>query len=166
MRRTLKFIHTMAAIGMMGALAAHIVLLATAPPLTSFAEYAAVRQGIAAIAEWILFPSLGLVLVSGLLSMTTLGIFHDAPWAWVKLLTAVLVFEHTLLSVQGPAVRFAELSAAAVGEPLDPKLAARLMDNEWGALWVILALATANVVLGVWRPRFRRRRRQAAAATE
>jgi hypothetical protein len=38
---------------------------------------------------------------------------------------------------------------------LDPAALAASLGAEWKSLWVLLAVATANVVLGIWRPRLR-----------
>ena len=47
----------------------------------------------------------------------------------------------------------------------DPAALAQALHTEWSGMWVMLALATANVVLGVWRPRFIRRRPGSSATT-
>ena len=156
MRKPLKFLHTLAAIGMIGALAAHIILLTLMPEPSSLAEYAALRQGIGAIARWLLLPSLGVVLVSGLLAMAFSGNYYNAGWAWLKLGLGVITFEGTLLTVQGPAIRAAEASARALDGSLDPAEIESMVRGEWGSLWVILAIAVVNVLLAIWRPRFTR----------
>ena len=38
---------------------------------------------------------------------------------------------------------------------LDPAALAASLGAEWKSLWVLLAVATANVVPGIWRPRLR-----------
>ena len=68
MKRFLKLMHEIGGIGMTGALAAHLILVLTAPD-TSLAEYAAVRQSILAVSKYLLLPSLLVVLLSGLLAM-------------------------------------------------------------------------------------------------
>ena len=156
MRITLKFLHTLAAIGMIGALSAHIILLTIMPEPTSLAEYVALRQGIGAIAKWLLLPSLGLVLVSGLLAMAFIGNYYNAGWAWLKLGLGVVVFEGTLITVQGPATRAAEASVQLLDGKLDPGAIEAMMRGEWGSLWVILFIALLNVLLAIWRPRFTR----------
>src|SRR6056297_801025 len=162
MRRTLKFLHTLGAIGLTGALAAQIVLLSQLPAPGSLPEYAALRGAMGTLAEWILLPSLGITLVSGLLSMSITPAFHNAGWAWLKLLLGVSMFEGTLITVQGPAQKEAQLSAQALAGDIDPALLGQAMQAEWNSVWVVLAIAIVNVVLGVWQPRFQRRRRSAA----
>jgi hypothetical protein len=164
MRRTIKFLHTMGAIGIMGAMAALIILILVAPPTEALAAYAQNRAAMGAIAEWLLLPSLGLVLFSGLWSMAVTTAFHNAGWVWVKLASGILVFKGTLLSIQGPAQKEAALSAAVLAGDADPAVLGLSAGEEWGTLWVIMAIAVANVVLGVWRPRFGRRRQAATAS--
>jgi fructose-specific phosphotransferase system IIC component len=83
MRKSLKILHTLAACGMVGAVLAYMVLLLAAPQDTATA-YAELRQSIAALCDYLLLPSLALVLVSGLLSMAVHRPFLDKRWAWLK----------------------------------------------------------------------------------
>ena len=154
MKRFLKFVHTVGAIGVLGALAAHLVLVAVAPG-DSPAAFAAVRTGIHAISRLILLPSLLLVLVSGLLAMAIHRPFMDARWAWAKAFTGIAMFEGTLNAVQSNATRGAQLAARALEGNGDPQALAALLHHEWMGLWTIGAIAMANVALGVWRPRLR-----------
>ena len=132
------------------------LLLTVTPEPTSLEEYALMRQGIGQVAKYVLFPSLGLVLVSGLFSMAANPAFHNAGWAWLKLALGVVVFEGTLVSVQGPAQRAALESQRALAGEVDPAALAAMVRGEWGSIWVILAVAVANVALAVYRPRFSR----------
>jgi hypothetical protein len=154
----MKALHELGAIGMMGSMAAYVVLIATAPA-DSLEGYAAVRRGIDFICRWILVPSLVLTLTSGLLSIAFNEAYKNAGWAWFKAALGIIMFEGTLLTIQGSAARAAELSAAAVtsGLPATEALAP-ILRTEWNSLWLMLALCFANVVLAVWRPRFSRRR--------
>jgi hypothetical protein len=162
--KLLKFLHQLGAIGMMGALAAHFVLLVNAAGLPP-AEYAAVRLGIVAISKWVLVPSLGLVLVSGLLAMSAHPAFFSAGWALLKLVFGVAMFEGTLITVQASARRAAEFAvqAAASGE-IDAVRMAEAVRSEWIGLWVIGILSVLNVVLAVWRPRLSRRKSERSPA--
>ena len=146
-RRSLKALHEIAAIGVGGGLAACLVIGLTANA-ASPAEFAAARQAIAAIARFVLLPSLALVLVTGLLAIAATRGYHDAGWAWVKALLGLGVFEATLVTV-GASSRQAELAAAAA----DPTLLASLLHSERNTLWLLLGLSVANVVLAVWRPK-------------
>jgi hypothetical protein len=155
-RRTLKFLHTMGAIGLTGAMACLLVLLGFLPAPTSLSEYAQMRGAMGGIATWIFLPSLALILISGLLAMGLNRAFHNAGWAWVKLLSGLLVFEWGFAAIQGPMQQEAELSASALAHEADPAALGVSLGAEWNSLWVLLAIATANVILGIWRPRLTR----------
>lgn len=157
--RLLKTLHQLSAIGVMGSLAACVVLVATAPE-DSLEGFLAVRNGIDAICRWLLVPSLALVAVSGLLGIAANKAYIDAGWAWIKALLGIVMFEGTLLTVQGNASRAADLAAQAVASGVaDPVALEPLLRSEWNGLWAMLALSFANIVLAVWRPRLSRRRR-------
>lgn len=156
-RKLLKLLHEVGAVGVMGALAAYIVLVATAPQ-DSLVEYAAVRRGIAALTQWLLLPSLVLVLISGLLAIAATRAYMDQGWPWLKALSTFAMFEGTLLTVNASARKAAEISAlaASTGET-SPELLAPVLRTEWIGLWAILALSFGNILVAVWRPRLRRR---------
>ena len=153
MRRLLKFLHTMGAIGLMGAMASMLVLASVAPPPTSLAGYALIRGAMAAVAKYVFFPSLVLTLVAGLLAIAYTRAYHNAGWAWVKLLTGVLIFEAGFVYIESAMVEEARRSAEALAGKLDPATLTGSLAAERGTLWVLLAVTTANVVLGVWRPK-------------
>lgn len=154
MRRFLKLLHVIGAIGMIGAMACLLVLLVFTPDTESIAEYARMRAAMGGIAQWILLPSLGLVLVGGLFAMAMTSAFHNAGWAWVKLATGILTFEWSLVAVQGPMQKQAEISARALAGEIDPAQIETMLHAERGSLWIMLGIALLNVFLGVWRPRF------------
>jgi|SRR5450432_3137941 hypothetical protein len=156
MRRLMKFMHTMGAIGLMGAMACLLVLSNFLPPPTSLPEYALMRAAMGGIAAWIFLPSLALTLIAGLLAMAVNRAYHSAGWALTKLLSGVLVFEWGFAAVQGPMQQEAELSARALANEIDPVTLAASVDAEWKSLLVMLAVATVNVILGIWRPRLTR----------
>ena len=138
----------------MGSLASLLVLMIFSPPSTSPAGYALMRGAIAAIAKWVLFPSFALTLVAGMMAIAVNRAFHDAGWAWVKLATGILVFAgsfQVLGSIQDEATR----SMGALAGQLDQDPVTGSF-GEQSVLWVLLAVSTANVVLGVWRPRLTR----------
>jgi len=87
LKRLLKILHEIGAIGVVGSFAACIVLL-NKTPTPSLIAYATMRQGIAAIAQWLLLPSLGIVLISGLLAMAADNVYKNAAWAWIKACSA------------------------------------------------------------------------------
>lgn len=153
MRRLLKFLHTIGAIGLMGAMACLIVLLGFVPKPTSLPEYAMMTAAMGGIATWVFFPSLALTLIAGLLAIAANRAYHNAGWAWAKLATGILIFEWGFTAILGPLQEEAELSARALAGGLDPATLTASIGSERNSLWVLLAVAVANVVLGVWRPR-------------
>ncbi len=156
MRRLLKFLHTMGSAGLLGAMASLVVMLSLAPAPSALTGYAAMRGAMGAVATWIFLPALAVTLMSGLLAMALNRAFLNAGWAWVKLATGVLMFEGGLVYVQGPMKQEAEQSARALAGLVDPAVLAVSLTGERGTLWVLLAVATANVALGIWRPRILR----------
>src|SRR5450755_2250643 len=78
MRRLMKFLHTMGAIGLMGAMACLLVLFSFVPSPTSLFEYASMRVAMGGIATLIFLPSLGLTLVAGLLAIPVNRAYHSA----------------------------------------------------------------------------------------
>ena len=152
MKRLLKFLHTIGSIGFIGSLASLLVLDHFAPPPSALASYALVRGAMADIATWIFYPSIILTLIPGLLSIAVTDGFHNAGWAWMKAATGILIFAgslHTLAPIQDEA----RLSAEAVAGVLDPAMLLRAPAGEATTMWVLMAVATANVVLGIWRQR-------------
>jgi hypothetical protein len=156
MRRTLKFLHTMGAVGFGGAIACLLAMSLVQPAPTALAGYAAVRAAMAAVGTWVLLPSLALTLLAGLLAVAATRAFHDAGWAWIKLATGVLLFEGGLQSIELPMRDEAERSAAALAGHAGAAGLAIAPGTERAALGVLGAVAAVNIVLGVWRPRLLR----------
>lgn len=165
MRRFLKFLHTMGAIGVMGSMASLVVLAGFVPSPTSLAEYALVRGAMGAVSSWIFLPSLALTLIAGMLAIAANRAYHSAGWAWAKLASGILLFEGGFVAIQGPMQEEAERSAAALAGQLDPATLGGSLGAEQGTLWALLAVATANVALGVWRPRLKLAARKRQGAT-
>lgn len=152
MRLAMRFAHTVAAAGLVGALLAYLLIILFAPK-GSAQSFADARETINVICDYLLLPSLAVALVTGLLSMVVHRPFQEFRWVWLKALLGLSMFEATLGIVGSKANAAAELSAkiaAGAGEQaaLDAAIA-----SEWTALLAILALSLANYVLGVWRPR-------------
>lgn len=155
MRKFLKILHTLAACGLIGGLSGYMILLLAAPQENP-AAYADLRASIAVLSNYLLLPSLAVALVSGILSMVVHGPFLRMRWAWVKAASGILMFKG-VLTIIGAKADYAAVAAeqiaqgTATAEVLDKALA-----YEWFTLWVVMALSIANVVLGVWRPRFKK----------
>lgn len=163
MRKTLKFLHEMASIGYLGAILALMVLHASLPEPSDLSRFVTLRVAMGAVAELVLLPSMGLVVVSGLLSIAATRAFHNAAWVWAKLASGILVFEGTLVYVQAPMQRAARQAQAALAGELPVTGLDLPLQAEWASFWILGSVAVANVVLGVWRPRLRRRRKRAEA---
>lgn len=155
LKRALKFLHTLSAIGFAGGLAAYMLVLNGAPEVSATAEYLILREALATLANTIIVPSMVIAVTSGLLAMAFHFPFHDAPWVWAKALSGVLLFEASLMSIDAPAEQAVDAVANAINGEIDPATLSGLVHDEWVAMWTVLALAIANVVLAVWRPRFR-----------
>ncbi len=143
----------MGAVGMMGSMACLIVLMMSAPPPSALAGYALIHAAMSDIATWILFPSLALTLIPGMLSIAVNRAFHNAGWAWAKLATGVLIFEGGLVYVEGPIREEAARAAQALAGTLDPAALTGSYGAEQSSMWALLAVSTANIVLGIWRPK-------------
>jgi hypothetical protein len=154
--RTLKALHEVSAVGVLGALAASLVLLWIADT-SQATEFAAIRRAISSLNRFLLLPSLLLVLCTGLLSIAATESYKNAGWAWAKAASGVITFEATLQAVGAGAKRAEALAVAAAEGQGDPALLAQVLRSEWGTLWLLVALSLANIVLAVWRPRFGRR---------
>jgi hypothetical protein len=162
MRKTLKILHSLGAAGLTGAVLVHLVLLYTLPATTELAEYAAVRSGIALVTQWVLLPSLAVMLVSGLLAIAAHTPFGNFAWVWLKFALTLSIFQPILMWIHGPAHREAEAAMALLADASADVRLEGASAIEQGMLWVTLATCVANVVLAIWRPRFQRRM---AAAT-
>ena len=152
MRHLLKFLHTLGAVGMMGAMATFLVAVSVPPP-ASLVGQAALMGAMALVATWVFLPSLVVTLISGLLAMVVSPGYMDAGWVWLKAATGILMFEGGFTAVAGPIQEAGRTSAAALAGHLDAATLSGSFGAERNTLWVLLAVALANIALGVWRPR-------------
>jgi uncharacterized membrane protein len=155
MRKTIKILHTLSGAGLIGGLAAYMILL-VAVPVDDPAAYAGLRQSIAVISNYVLLPSLAVALISGLLSMMVHPPFLDRGWVWIKAGLGILMFKGVLTVIGAKADHAAAVSAEIAAGTADPNALQSLIGLEWIALWSVMAISVANVVLGVWRPRILR----------
>ncbi len=142
-----KALHEMASIGYGGALTACLVINLAADRAAA-PEFAAARRVYAAIAQYLLLPSMAVVVISGLAALAATQAYQNALWAWVKALLGLSAFEATLVLV-GSSGRQAEMTAAAA----DPVQLDALLRSERNTLGMLIFLSAVNVVLAVWRPR-------------
>jgi hypothetical protein len=152
MLRVIKVLHTAGAPGLMGGLAAYVILIrvgAGQGPLGALA----VRRCIDGLLTYLLLPSMVVVVVSGFLSMIVHRPYRDALWAGVKGVSGMGVLELTL-HLQSQARDARELMEQALGGHPDAEALGELLHFEWVCVWLLVVLAVGNVALAVWRPRF------------
>lgn len=165
MRKVLKILHTLAACGLIGGLLGYMILL-TAGPQDTPAAYADLRASIAVISTYVLLPSLGVALVSGVLSMAAHTPFLGMRWAWVKAVSGILMFKGVLTVIGAKADHAAAVSRRIANGEVSAEVLEAAIAYEWLTLWTVLALSAANVVLGVWRPRLKKGARPRAPAPD
>lgn len=131
----MKLLHTIGSCGLVGGLLASIVLLVAPAQNTRTVDVDVIAM--ADLSRYLIFPSLAVVLLTGLLAMVVHRPFQEMRWVWVKVLLGVTVFEAALGVIAGARDKsgLADTSAAVY---------------EIGAL---LLLALANILLAIWRPR-------------
>ena len=155
MRQGVKFVHTVSACGLIGALLGHMLILWHAPQ-ANIEQYATLRETISQIARFILVPSLGVSLVTGLVALLVHNPYQSKRWVWVKAVMGFLMFESTLAVTQSKAVAAAEFaSRIARGENVTEtqRLLSEAIQSEWTVLYALMALSLAQTALGVWRPK-------------
>ena len=156
MRKALKFFHTLASCGLIGALLGYMLVLVYAPHDTP-AKFADMRQTIGVLCNYLLLPSLGIALITGLLSMAVHRPFQEKRWAWMKALLGLSMFESTLAIIQSKANYAAVVAAQIASGKVGADALGSTLSAEWSSLGAIMALSIANIVLGVWRPALKMR---------
>lgn len=151
LKRAVKVLHTLGAVGLMGAIAANMVMVVNAP--AGALELAAVRQSMLMVCKWLLLPSLAVVLISGLLAMVAHKPFLHQGWVLLKAVLGLAMFEGTLATVQSQAIRAAAMSQKLAEGSGDPAAMEKILSSEWGGMWTIMILSLANVVIAIWRPK-------------
>jgi len=145
--RAIKAVHTLSAIGLMGAVAACVVLRFRGPAVAG-PGYVEVCHAIDQLYVWLIFPSTLVCIASGFASMVSHKPYWNALWAWAKGASGLAVMNFAF-RMQNVALEVATPQSLADRAELD-----RLLATEWSGLWVLLALSLFNVVVGIWRPRF------------
>lgn len=156
MRKLIKILHSVGAIGLAGGLATFMVVLAAGPEMSDIGAYASLRASLDAVSSTIIVPSLGLTIVSGVMALAVHYPFTEAPWVWVKALSGLPLFEATLALVDAPARDAAAASALAAAGEMDLSELALAVEDNWPGWSVLMALCAINVIFGVWRPLFGR----------
>ncbi len=152
-RRLLKVFHEIGAIGVTGAFATCLVMAMKKPDAPLLA-YVAAREQIAFVSQWLMMPSLALVIISGFVAMLLQPAYYDAGWVWVKAALGLSLFEGTLIVAGNSAHLATQLSALAATSQADTAALTDAVHAERMTLWLLLAVCLANIVLAVWRPRF------------
>ncbi len=153
MRRLFKFLHTLAAAGLTGGIAALAVVVILAPASIGTVSYVPIMVAMAKIAAWVIGPSLVLTVVTGLLAMVANPAYYEAGWVWAKAATGLALLEGGLRII-GPLQDEAKRAGAALASASNAADLASLLTSEENTLWLLLAVSVANIALGVWRPRF------------
>ena len=151
-RKIVKILHTVAAGGLIGGLAAYMVLLVVGTPQDA-AAYAGLRSSLEIVSGYILVPSLAIGLLSGLVSMLVHTPFLDKGWVWVKALLGILMFKGVLTIDSAKANYAADVSQQIADGTAPASALDSLIGLEWWTCVGVMVVAVANVVLGVWRPR-------------
>ena len=151
-RKIVKILHTVAAAGLIGGLAAYMVLLVSVSR-EDYAAYAHLRGAIDVISGYVLLPSMAVAVVSGLLSMMVHSPFLDKGWVWIKVALGISMFTGVLHIDNAKADYVARLSAEIAAGTAEPGALDRILTGEWGTLIAVMVVSIANVVLAIWRPR-------------
>lgn len=115
---------------LVAAMASLLVMPALVSGPESLAEHSRMRAAMAALVKWILLASLGQARIGGLVAMAITSVCRNSGWAWAKLATGILTFEWTLVSVQGPMQKQAELSTQALAGQFGPGLIEKVVHAE------------------------------------
>ena len=110
-------------------------------------EFMAARHVYDAMAQYVVIPSMVVVVATGLIALAATRGFMDSGWAWVKALLGLSVFEATLVIV-GSSHHDIEQALAAS----DSSVLEGLLRSERNTLLLLIAVTIVNVVLAVWRP--------------
>jgi hypothetical protein len=139
MRKVMKLLHSLASCGLIGGLLASMVMLLA----NSSHMHTADPNVLVLLSNYLIFPSLAVVLVTGLLAMVVHPPFQELRWVWLKALLGITVFEAALGVV------------ARAGDHLNsgPHISDIEVKASLYEISALLLLGLANIVLAIWRPR-------------
>jgi hypothetical protein len=152
----MKVLHELGAAGLVGSYATCLTLVLLTPSLP-LPAYLSSRQAIVEVTRWLMMPSLAVTLISGLLAMAVTPAYNDMVWVWIKAALGLSVFEGTFISIGNAAKRVSELAVLAGSEASSALQLDRAVSAERNTLWLLMVVSVVNVILAVWRPRFRHR---------
>lgn len=152
LKRFLKFLHELGSVGVIGTPAAHLILILIARS-ESPAHAVVLRRGIVALSEWVMFPSVLVVIFSGLIATLINRQSRDAFWVWIKVGLGIPLAQVCLGPIRSGARDAAALAAQAVSGRPDPEAMADALHREWAGLWMLVIISLLNIALAVWRPR-------------
>lgn len=158
--RTIKLLHELGSVGLMGGVAAILVLRHKAPGLGSDG-FVATCHTVDQLHRLLVVPSMLVCVFSGFASMMVHRPYWNALWAWAKAASGIVVLNFNF-RMQNLARGLTDAETLASRAALVEGL-----HKEAIGLWVLVVVSALNIVVGIWRPRFRRllgRSAKAAAA--
>lgn len=152
MRHALRWLHLIAVAGFMGAVAASLLIAARADSMSPTA-FAAARQLIESVGNYLALPSLTVLVVSGMLLVAVRPIWMEARWVWTKALIGALIGALFLVWLQPALHQAAVLSGSTLA--LAPSFEALQASVQigWTYSALVLVLSLVASVIAVWRPR-------------
>lgn len=152
LRRFLKFLHELGSVGLLGTLAAHLILIVIARREAP-AQALVLRRCMVALVEWAMVPSVLVVVFSGLIATFISRQLRNALWVWLKVGLGIPVAQVCLGPVRSGAREAAALMAQALAGHPDPEALGEALYREWAGLWMVIVISLLNIALAVWRPR-------------
>jgi hypothetical protein len=146
--RFIKVLHELGSIGLMGGVAVVMVVRSRAQ-LPEAPAYFELCHAIDVSYRWIIIPSLALCVFSGFASMMVHRPYWNALWAWLKGASGAVVL-NICCRMQTMAHRATDAEYLR-----DRAQLADVFRGEWSGLWLLMILSLLNVVVGIYRPRFR-----------